>query len=77
MIHVQGCSVTCALQVYRTMLQYTPAVQPLSCDEAYFDLTGVPGDPMTIVSQIRAEIEAKTCCTASAGERGVDKFSFY
>lgn len=57
------------------MLQYTPAVQPLSCDEAYFDLTGVQGDPMTIVSQIRAEIEATTCCTASAGEYGFELFS--
>jgi hypothetical protein len=29
-----------ALQVYRIMLQYTTGVQPISCDEAFLDVTG-------------------------------------
>ena len=29
-----------AVQVYRLMLQRTSCVQPLSCDEAFMDITG-------------------------------------
>uniref|UniRef100_A0A383W0I0 DNA polymerase kappa n=1 Tax=Tetradesmus obliquus TaxID=3088 RepID=A0A383W0I0_TETOB len=54
-------------QVYRILLRHTPVVQPLSCDEAFFDITGLPGDPQQRVAQIRGEIEAATSCTASAG----------
>jgi hypothetical protein len=55
-------------QVYRIMLRHTAVVQPLSCDEAFLDLTGLPGDPQERVAQIRQEIEEATSCTASAGE---------
>jgi len=50
------------------MLRYTAAVQPLSCDEAYLDLTGL-GDPDALVAALRADIAATTGCTASAGAR--------
>jgi hypothetical protein len=55
------------LQVYRILLRHTPVVQPLSCDEALFDISGLPGDPQEHVAQIRREIEEATSCTASAG----------
>jgi impB/mucB/samB family len=54
------------VQVYRILMQYTTAVQPLSCDEAFLDVTGL-GDPELLASRMRAEIEAATSCTASAG----------
>lgn len=54
-------------QVYRILLKYTACVQPLSCDEAYLDVTGL-GDPEQIAAAIRAEIVQETECTASAGE---------
>lgn len=41
-------------------------VQPLSCDEAFLDVTGL-GDPEALAAEMRAEIEAATACTASAG----------
>jgi|APGre2960657373_1045057.scaffolds.fasta_scaffold70668_2 DNA repair protein REV1 len=50
------------------MLRFTAAVQPLSCDEAYLDLTGL-GDPDALVAALRADIAATTGCTASAGAR--------
>lgn len=53
-------------QVYRILLKYTSAVQPISCDEAFLDITGL-GDPESMAAAIRAEIVATTGCTASAG----------
>lgn len=57
------------LQVIRILLSHTPIVMPLSCDEAYLDLTDVTDDAEALVAQIRAEIESTTQCTASAGRR--------
>lgn len=54
------------MQVYKILLQVTAAVQPVSCDEAYLDVTGL-GDPQKIAADIRAEIHRETGCTASAG----------
>lgn len=54
------------MQVYKILLQVTGAVQPVSCDEAYLDVTGL-GDPQAIASSIRAKIHQETGCTASAG----------
>ena len=54
------------VQVYNILLQVTAAVQPVSCDEAYLDVTGL-GDPQKIAASIRAEIQRETGCTASAG----------
>ena len=60
-------SLVCALlQVYKILLQVTAAVQPVSCDEAYLDVTGL-GDPQSIAASIRAKIFEETGCTASAG----------
>ena len=55
-----------ALQVYRILLKATACVQPVSCDEAYLDVTGL-GDPEEVVSSIRQHIFEATGCTASAG----------
>ncbi len=52
--------------VYRILLRYSSCVQPLSCDEAYLDVTGL-GDPEALAARIRAEVAAATGCTASAG----------
>jgi DNA repair protein REV1 len=53
-------------KVYRILLKYTQAVQPVSCDEAFLDITGL-GDPETIAASIRNDIFKATQCTASAG----------
>lgn len=47
-------------------MQQTSSVQPLSCDEAFMDVTGL-GDPDEIASKLRAQINVETECTASAG----------
>ena len=42
-MHTRSCSCGipfCAVQVYRTLLRYSTCIQPLSCDEAYIDVTG-------------------------------------
>ena len=41
-------------------------MQPISCDEAFVDITGL-GSPDRIVAELRAEIEGATGITASAG----------
>lgn len=53
-------------QVYRILMRTSAAVQPLSCDEAYLDVTGL-GDPEAIAARLRSEIRAATGCPASAG----------
>ena len=35
------------MQVYHILLEHTKLVQPLSCDEAFLDVTGL-GDPMQV-----------------------------
>lgn len=52
--------------VYKILLKHTAAVQPVSCDEAYLDISGL-GDPLAMAAAIRAQIEEMTGCTASAG----------
>ena len=47
-------------------MQHTAMVQPISCDEAFLDVTGL-GDAEAIAASIRAEIFKQTRCTASAG----------
>eukprot|EP00803_Ostreobium_quekettii_P007207 evm.model.scf_1084.2 EVM.evm.TU.scf_1084.2 scf_1084:6744-14924(+) len=53
-------------KVYRLCLQHTACVQPISCDEAYLDITGL-GDPEDIAQRLRASIELETGCRASSG----------
>lgn len=47
---------TISEQVYTILMRHTRLVQPLSCDEAYLDVSGA-GDPEVIASAIRAEIQ--------------------
>ncbi|MFJ6213954.1 DNA polymerase IV [Streptomyces sp. NPDC092296] len=42
-------------------------VEPVSLDEAYLDLAGVPGDPLDLARKIRAGIAAEQGLTASVG----------
>ncbi len=51
---------TISEQVYRILLRHTRLVQPLSCDEAYLDASGM-GDPEASASAIRAEIQQASC----------------
>ena len=44
-----------AEQVYRILLRQTTAVQMLSCDEAFMDVSGL-GDPHHIATTIRAQV---------------------
>lgn len=41
-------------------------MQPISCDEAFLDITGL-GNPEEAVKAIRHKIHEETECTASAG----------
>lgn len=52
--------------MYRILLNATACVQPVSCDEAYLDVTGL-GDPEEVAESIRQQIFDATGCTASAG----------
>ena len=52
--------------MYRLLKKTSSIVQPISCDEAFMDITGL-GDDDQIVSALRAKIEAATGVTASAG----------
>ena len=47
-------------------MKRSSCVQPISCDEAFVDITGL-GSPDRIVAELRAEIEGATGITASAG----------
>ena len=44
----------------------TAAVQPVSVDEAFLDVTGL-GDPEQVATSLRARILQQTGCTSSAG----------
>lgn len=47
--------------VYKILLRHTAAVQLISCDEAYLDVSEL-GDPLAIATAIRAEVCAAGCC---------------
>ena len=57
-------------QVHAVFERYSAAIEPLSLDEAYLDVTqdlqGI-GSAVLVAQHIRAEIRAKTGLTASAG----------
>lgn len=48
------------------LMEISSSVQPISCDEAFVDITGL-GDPDQIVRQLRGRIVAATGINASAG----------
>lgn len=52
--------------MYKILLQVTPLVQPISCDEAFLDVTGL-GDPEALAAAVRGKILQATGCNASAG----------
>lgn len=56
--------------LYETLMCYSHTVQAVSCDEAYIELSEYVRsfeEALGVVGQLRAEIEEKTGCTASAG----------
>ena len=53
-------------QIRGIFADYTAAIEPLSLDEAYLDLSGSPSARI-IAEEIRARIKAETGLTASAG----------
>ena len=59
--------------VFRIFERFTPLIEPLSCDEAFLDVTGARrlfGDGAAIGRQIRAAIAAELRLTASVGVAG-------
>ena len=52
--------------MYGILSSYSARVEPVSCDEAYLDVTGL-GDPEELARRIRCEIYDTTRCPASAG----------
>jgi DNA repair protein REV1 len=52
--------------MYKILFRYSSSVSPVSCDEAYMDISGL-GDPMQIATSLRKDIEQETCCCASVG----------
>ena len=49
-----------AEQVYRILLRQSAAVQMLSCDEAFVDVSGL-GEPDEIAATIRAQVIPSLC----------------
>lgn len=57
-------------QIRNIFLSYTPLIEPLSLDEAYLDVTGLPfcqGSATWMAQSIRKDIYEQTQLTASAG----------
>lgn len=46
-----------AEQVYRILLKHSAAVQMLSCDEAFVDISGL-GEPEEVAATIRAQVSS-------------------
>mmetsp|Transcript_4773 Transcript_4773/g.17145 ORF Transcript_4773/g.17145 Transcript_4773/m.17145 type:complete len:1134 (+) Transcript_4773:58-3459(+) len=54
--------------LYKILWRHTSSVQPVSCDESFLEFRGLQGsEPARVAAKIRAQIEAETGCTASAG----------
>jgi len=53
-------------KAYEIMMQHSSCIEPVSCDEAFLDVTGL-GDGEEIAKAIRTKIQEATRCTASAG----------
>jgi DNA polymerase-4 len=57
-------------QIFETLEQFTPLVEPLSIDEAFLDLTGSQrlfGPPEQVARELKRRIHAETSLTASVG----------
>jgi nucleotidyltransferase/DNA polymerase involved in DNA repair len=60
-------------QVFAIFERFTPLIEPVSCDEAFLDVTGARnlfGDGVAIGQKIRAAIAAELRLTASVGVAG-------
>jgi len=57
-----------SLQVFRVLASVSAAMQPMSVDEAYLDVTGLTDDPLELAATIRERIRQETGgCVASIG----------
>lgn len=57
-------------RVHAVFERFTPAIEPLSIDEAFLDLTGsrrLLGDPADVAARIQREVLSETGCTCSVG----------
>jgi DNA polymerase-4 len=57
-------------RIFEIFRRYTPAIEPLSLDEAFLDLTGTGrllGDPVEAAERLRAEVRRETRLTVSVG----------
>ena len=54
-------------QLFDTLASFSAAMQPVSIDEAYLDVTGIADDPMQLAGVIRESILKATKCPASIG----------
>src|SRR5262249_47625804 len=57
-------------RIFGTCARYSPAVEPLSLDEAFLDMTGsarLLGDPIAVATRLRAEVRAETGLSVSVG----------
>ena len=53
--------------MYKLVLETTPHVMGVSCDECYADLTGLFDDAYDVAVELRAAIQRETKCWASIG----------
>ena len=54
-------------QLFDTLASFSAAMQPVSIDEAYLDVTGIMDDPMQLAGVVRESILKATKCCASIG----------
>ncbi|MDX1681965.1 MAG: DNA polymerase IV [Phycisphaeraceae bacterium] len=54
-------------QLFAILEHFSPRVEPLSIDEAFLDLTGVPGDPPELGRKLKQTIRDQLSLTASIG----------
>ncbi len=57
-------------RIFAVFARYSPAVEALSLDEAFLDMTGsarLLGDPVAVATRLRAEVRAETGLAVSVG----------
>ena len=54
-------------QLFDTLASFSAAMQPVSIDEAYLDVTGITDDPIQLAGVVRESILKATKCRASIG----------
>ena len=48
-------------------MQFSGMIQPISCDEAIIDVTGLAEDYVMLGQEIKARVQETTKCTCSVG----------